>query len=70
MKAYRKDFGKTKYIYFLIKDDVLWKKYDDVWTKVSNSIKNKFNSEPVYNEKYLKTKMKLQKKILSIFVSQ
>ena len=31
--------GETKWIYFLIKDDECLKKYSDVWTKVSNSIK-------------------------------
>ena len=32
--------------------------------KVRNSIKNKFNSELIYNKKYLKA----EKKILSIFI--
>ena len=38
-------------MFSLIKDDDCWK----IW--VRNSIK-KFASEPVYNEKYLKTKVK------------
>ena len=37
----------------MIKDYNLLKKYDKIWDKVSNSI-----SEPVYNEKNLKTKIK------------
>ena len=36
-------------------------KYNEIWTKVSNSIKNEFNSEPVCNKKYLKTKIKSYK---------
>ena len=43
---------------FLIKDDELKKKHNEIWVKVNNSIKNGFDSEPVYNEKYLKTKTK------------
>ena len=43
---------------FLIKDDELLEKYNEIWEKVSNSIKKIFHSEPVYNEKYLKTKIK------------
>ena len=33
-------------------------KYNEIWKKASNVIKNKFDSKPVYNEKYLKTKLK------------
>ena len=29
-----------------------------IWEKVKNSIKKEFDSEPVYNEKYLKAKIK------------
>ena len=43
---------------FLIKDEELLKKYNKFWDKVSNNIKTDFDSEPVYNEKYLKTKIK------------
>ena len=43
---------------FLIKDEKLLKKYNKFWDKVSNNIKKDFDSEPVYNEKYLKTKIK------------
>ena len=58
MSAYRRDFDEIKYMSFLIKDDELLEKYNKIWTKVSNSIKH---SEPVYNEKYLKTKLKSYK---------
>ena len=43
---------------FLIKDGELLGKYNEIWEKVSNSIKKGFDSEPVYKEKYLKTKVK------------
>ena len=43
---------------FWIKDDELLEKYNRIWDKVSNSIKNGFNKEPVYNERCVKTKMK------------
>ena len=58
MSAYRKDFDETKYVSFLIKDDKLLEKYNEMWGKVKNSIKKEFDSEPVYNEKYLKPKIK------------
>ena len=33
MSAYGKDFDETKYIYFLIKNDELLEKYNEVWEK-------------------------------------
>ena len=63
----------------------LLEKYKEIWDKVSNTIKKRFDSEPVYNEKYLRTKIKsyegkissnfhgdkkYPKKVLSVFVYQ
>ena len=42
----------------MIKDDTLLEKYNEIWEKVKNNLKNEFDSEPVYNEKYLKAKIK------------
>ena len=42
----------------MIKGEKLFKKYNDIWEKVSNIIKKEFDSNPVYNEKYIKTKIK------------
>ena len=58
MSACRRDFDETKCTSFLIKDDKLLEKYNEVWEKVKNSIKKKFDSKPVYNEKYLEAKIK------------
>ena len=35
------------------------KKYNKKWDKVSNPFKKGFDSEPVYNDKYIKTKTKI-----------
>ena len=43
---------------FFIKDDELLEKYNEIWEKVKNSIKKEFDSQSVYNEKYLKAKIK------------
>ena len=58
MSAYRKDFGETKYISFLIPDDELLEKYNEIWEKVKDSLKREFGSKPVYNKKDLKAKIK------------
>ena len=43
---------------FLIQDDDLSKKYNTIWDKLSADIKEEFDSEPVYNKKILRTKVK------------
>ena len=58
MSIYRRDFDETKYISFLIKDDKLLEKYNEILEKVRKSIKKEFDIEPLYNEKYLKIKVK------------
>ena len=43
---------------FLIKDDdILWK-YNSIRYNVSADTKREFDSEPIYNKNYLKTKIK------------
>ena len=60
MNTYKIDFDKAKYMCFLIK-------HDEIWEKVSNSIKERFDSESVFSEKYLKTKIKSYKEKLTKF---
>ena len=57
ISPYRKYFDETKYMSFLIKDELL-EKYNEIWRKVKSSIKKEFDIEPIYNEKYLKPKLK------------
>ena len=47
---------KTKWMYFLIEDDDLLKKYNTIWDKVNADIKKEFDSESVCNKTFLKTK--------------
>ena len=58
MSAYRKDFVKTKCISFLIEDDEILKKHNEISKKFENSPKKEFDSEPVYNENFLNAKIK------------
>ena len=51
MKGYVKWFHETIYMCLLIN-------YNRICNKVSNLMKKGFTSEPVYNEKYSKTKIK------------
>ena len=51
ISLFRKDFDETKYMSFLIKDDELLDKYNEIWEKVKSNLKKEFDSEPVYNQK-------------------
>ena len=42
---------------FLLKNNELLEKFNEIWDKVSKIIKKKFDSAPIYIEKYLRTKM-------------
>ena len=69
MSAYRRDFGETKYMFFFVRNDELLVKYNEIWDKVSNTLKKAFDNEPVYNEKYIRTKINLMKeKLAQIFM--
>ena len=59
MNAYRKGFDETRYMSLLIKDDEFLKRYHKIWKKVKNTNNKEFDSVSVYNEKYLKAKIKL-----------
>ena len=43
---------------FLIKDDEVWDKYDEIWNAIKNKLGIKFNSEPAYEYRYLKAKVR------------
>ena len=53
-RAYVKGYdGQTKWMYFLIEDDDLLERYDNIQDKVSADIKKEFDSNPVYNKNFL-----------------
>ena len=43
---------------FLIKNDEVWEKYEEIWDVIKNKLGIKFHSEPVYEKKYLKAKIR------------
>ena len=49
---------KIKWVYFLIGDDYLLGKYNNIWDNVSAEINKERDGEPVYNIKFLKTRIK------------
>ena len=60
MNAYAKYFGKNnKYVNLLVNDKEILKKYLEILNKIKSLIKKEFNSEPEYNDTYIKTKIKI-----------
>ena len=59
MSGYIKYFENgCKNMSFLIKDEELWYKYDEIWDVIKDKLDLKFHSEPVYEYKYLKSKVR------------
>ena len=57
MNGYIKYFENGgKIMSFLIKNNEVWEKYEEVWNVIKNKLGIKFHSEPIYENKYLKAK--------------
>ena len=60
MNAYIKYFDKkSKYMNHLVKDEKILKIYLKICNRIKSLIKKELNSESVYNDKYIKTKIKI-----------
>ena len=51
------EYGGMK-MSFLIKDNEVLEKYEQIWDLIRNKLKIKFHSKPAYDKKYLKTKLR------------
>ena len=59
MTGYIKYFENgRKNMSFVIKDDSVLDKYNEIWDKIKETLNIKFHSMPVYDEKYIKAKVR------------
>ena len=59
MTGYIKYFENGgKNMSFVIKDDDVLDKYNEIWDKIKETLNIKFHSMPVYDEKYIKAKVR------------
>ena len=59
ISGYIKYFEKGgKNMSFFIKDDKVREKYEQIWDVIKNKLGIKFHSEPIYEQKYLKAKLR------------
>ena len=57
MSGYIKYFENgVKNMSFMIKNDDVLDKYNEIWNKIKKTLNTKFHSMPVYDEKYIKAK--------------
>ena len=68
--------GYIKYFYyggknmsFKIEDENMHLKYTEVWNKIKGLLNVKFHSQPVYDDKYIKTKVKTFSNMINTPVS-
>ena len=47
---------KKAYPFYVL--DEVWEKYEDIWNVIKNKLGIKFHSEPIYEKKYLKAKIR------------
>ena len=68
MNGYIKYFEyEGKNMSFLIKDDKLCEKYEQIWGLIKNKLGIKFHSLPVYDKKYLKTRVREYDRMIKTF---
>ena len=53
---YFKDGGKN--MSFKIENEDVYLKYNEIWNRIKSILNVKFYSQPIYNDKYIKTKVK------------
>ena len=59
MSGYIKCFDDGgKNVFFKIEDESVYLKYTETWNKIKKSLNTRFPSQPIYDDKYIKTKVK------------
>ena len=59
MSGYIKYFDNgRKNMSFKIDDESVYLKYTEIWNKIKMSLNTRFHNQPVYDDKYIKTKVK------------
>ena len=55
---------------FKIEDECVHLKYTEIWNKIKKSLNARFNSQPIYDDKYIKTKVKTFSSKINTFFSE
>ena len=70
MSGYIKYFENGgKNMSFKIKDKSVCLKYTEIWNKIKKSLNARFHSQPIYDNKYIKTKVKTFISMINTLIS-
>ena len=70
MSGYIKYFDNGgKNMSFKMEDESVYLKYNEIWNKIKKSLNSKFYSQPIYDDKYIKTKVKTFSSMLNTLFS-
>ena len=59
MRGYIKYFENGgKHMSFKIEEESVYLKYTEIWNKIKSMLNVRFHSQPIYDDKYIKTKVK------------
>ena len=59
-----------KNLSFKIEDEKVYLKYTEIWNKIKKSLNTRFHSQPIYDDKYIKTKLKTFSSMINTLFSE
>ena len=59
-----------KNLSFKIEDEKVYLKYTEMWNKIKKSLNTRFHSQPIYDDKYIKTKLKTFSSMINTLFSE
>ena len=67
MKEYIKYFyDEEKNMSFKTEENDMFSKYKEIWSKIKKALSIKFHGQPIYDEKYIKSKVKTFNGVINI----
>ena len=55
---------------FKVVDESVYLKYTEIWNKIKNSLNTRFHSQPIYDDKYIESKVKTFSSVINTFFSE
>ena len=67
MKEHMKYFyDEEKNMSFKTEENDMFSKYKEIWSKIKKALNIKFHGQPIYDEKYIKSKVKTFNGVINI----
>ena len=69
MNGYMKYFDDGGKMSFKIEDEVVYLEYNEIWNKIKTTLNTRFHSQPIYEDKYIKIKVKTFHSVINTLFS-